>query len=298
MTCCACGGDAWERRYRGVADYEYETYHPVDYAACRICGLLAQDPLPKAEDVPGFYPAGYRLHDVSAGAFARLKQWQAARLARTMSRSIVAEARILELGCGRGDLLRAFRARGYRSLYGSDFVATGAAALERDGISFRRADLETTFPFEGAFDAVIMNNVIEHFLDPAGVLARARDRLSPGGALILVTPNAEAWDRSVFGRSWAGFHAPRHTFVFTRRALEALGRRLGFSRVVVRALVDPGQWALSLQNACQASRLLRTALARGLAWYTLPMTAAFVPVAAIQALTRRSASMLAVVSRN
>ncbi|MFC3652358.1 class I SAM-dependent methyltransferase [Dyella humi] len=45
-------------------------------------------------------------------------------------------------------------------------------------------------PFEETFDIILFCEVIEHLVaDPLGALRRIKDKLNPGGALILTTPN-------------------------------------------------------------------------------------------------------------
>ena len=296
MTCIACDGVAWGRRVAGVADFEYGTPEFVDYVACRTCGLIAQDPLPDREAIPAFYPPDYRLHADADDSFARLKRWYLAYVARKLAVHIPPQGRILEIGCGNGELLRLLRRRGFRDLYGSDFVATGAERLRSAGIAFRCVDIEETFPFEGTFDAVIMNNVIEHFVDPVLVLRQVRDHLARAGVALLVTPDGDSCERRLFGRYWAGFHAPRHVHIFTRRSIDALRLRLGFAQVVVHSMFEPGQWALSVQNLCQNTPLLRTRLSRGLAWYTMALTGVLTPCAAIQTALRRGAGLFVTLS--
>ena len=143
-----------------------------------------------------------------------------------------------------------------------------------------------------------MVNVIEHFLDPVVVLRRIREHLAPGGKAILITPNAGALGLSLFGRFWSGFHAPRHLCLFTRRGIGLMGRSLGFAAVRFQTTADPGQWAISIQNMFQASRLCRACLSHGLAWYTIFFSALFVPVAWLQNLwPGRSTTIMAVLTR-
>lgn len=297
MRCPVCGGENAGRSWRGVGDSEYGTYRPVDYVSCSRCGTITQLPLPPAELIPSFYPADYRNHTAAgSGLFAALKRMQARQLARRIRRHIGgADKKVLEIGCGSGALLVALRDLGFRDLAGADFDTASEATLARHGIRFRSVNIEQEFPFAESFDAVLMVNVIEHFLDPASVLRRARGHLAAGGTVILITPNAAALDLAIFGRFWSGFHAPRHIVLFSRRGLERLARAAGFSGAAVWPFADPAQWAISVQNALQASRMFRRRLTSGLAWYTAFLALGLVPLAWLQNLwPRRSTAMLAV----
>ena len=63
-----------------------------------------------------------------------------------------------------------------------------------------------------------MNHVIEHLPDPFTTLSRLVARLEPGGWLEGQTPAAQSLEHHVFGQYSSGYHAPRHTVVFSRAA--------------------------------------------------------------------------------
>ena len=301
MRCLACGEETAGRAWRGVGDYEYGAYRPVSYISCSRCRVIVQSPLPPAELIPSFYPPDYRNRlIVKSGLFYFLKRAQTRWLARRLGRYIGGTGKkVLELGYGSGELLLALHWLGFRNLAGADFDDAGAAHLEDRGIRFRRANMEEGFPFSEQFDCVIMVNVIEHFLDPVGVLSRIRERLAPGGIVILITPNAAALELLLFGRFWSGFHAPRHIWLFSRDGFVRLGRSLGFALTTVRPAADPGQWAISIQNMFQATRVCRSRLSSGLAWYTVYLSVLAAPLAWLQNLwLGRSTTIFAVLRRD
>lgn len=96
--------------------------------------------------------------------------------------------RLLDAGCGRGEMLAAFARRGL-ACEGLD-LAEGASC-EHPGVVVRQADIfGATWPCEGAsFDAVFLKSVLEHVMDPTVLLAECARALRPGGALIVLTPD-------------------------------------------------------------------------------------------------------------
>jgi SAM-dependent methyltransferase len=92
-------------------------------------------------------------------------------------------SRVLEVGCGAGELALAMEQRGY-SVTAIDPEAPA-------GRIFRRTSLEE-FSEPGHFDAVVANRSLHHIHDLAGALAKASTLLRSGGVLIL---NEFAWER-------------------------------------------------------------------------------------------------------
>ncbi|MDQ6915872.1 MAG: class I SAM-dependent methyltransferase [Actinomycetota bacterium] len=101
----------------------------------------------------------------------------------------VAGLDVVDMACGEGygaDVL----ARRARSVVGVDAnpEAHEHARLRyrRDNLRFERALVDS---WEGEVDAISFLQTIEHLEDPGATLARFRERLRPGGALYLSTPN-------------------------------------------------------------------------------------------------------------
>jgi SAM-dependent methyltransferase len=100
--------------------------------------------------------------------------------------------RVLEVGCGEGNLGRVLKERGCH-VTGLELVPEVAAVAARHLDDVRVADVEADgFPFAPAsFDAVIFADVLEHLVDPWRVLREAVELLAPGGCVIASTPNLQ-----------------------------------------------------------------------------------------------------------
>ena len=117
---------------------------------------------------------------------------------------------------------------------GIDFDPEAVAAARRlPGVEAEVGDLAEQAFDAGVFDAVMLNNVIEHVPDPRATFAECARLLRGGGRLVMITPNLDALGHRVFGPDWRGLEPPRHLHLFTARALRAFARRAGFARTAI-----------------------------------------------------------------
>ena len=117
----------------------------------------------------------------------------APREAELARRAIVrAGERFLEIGCGEGANLHHLREPG--ALYvGIDYSGAKTAFARRATDAQTVTADATRLPFaDGAFDALLIRDVLHHIGDVDGVLREARRVLKPGGKLTLVEPNRAA----------------------------------------------------------------------------------------------------------
>lgn len=158
--------------------------------------------------------------------------------------------RLLDVGCGRGEMVRLAAERGASFAAGVDY---SAAAIELCHKTFAQAEelpveaLQADarrLPFdEGSFDAVTMTDVVEHLVpaELARALAEARRVLRPGGRIFVHTaPNKLIYTvgyrvmRALHprGRSWP--RDPRNDY---EREMHVNELRMG---TLERALAESG----------------------------------------------------------
>jgi SAM-dependent methyltransferase len=152
--------------------------------------------------------------------------------------------RVVDLGCGRGELLAALQAEGI-SAYGVEIEPDFVALLEEAGIEVVEQDaLEHLAGLDrGAVDGVVISHVVEHL--PASrlveLISLAADKLAEGSVLIVETPNPE----SLLAGS-VNFHRdPTHVRPIHPDTLAFLCESAGFSEIEIRRLSPvPPQHAL------------------------------------------------------
>lgn len=248
-ACLVCGsGDTY--RWADATDGEYfttsDTFH---YSRCRRCGVLFIDPVPSAR-LHEIYPSNYySFSSPSESLVQRIKRALDLRLFRRLLRNIPGSAlAILDVGGGAGWELTWMRQLDSRIRFTQvvDLDAAAESTARANGHEYYRGTIEQ-FAGDRRFDLILMLNLIEHVQDPRAVLAKASGLLSPGGRLLLKTPNIDSLDARVFRHAnWAGYHCPRHWVLFTSTSLIDLAASAGLVVEDFRYTQGAPFWAASL----------------------------------------------------
>lgn len=140
----------------------------------------------------------------------------------------------LEIGFGNGAQLRRMRRLGWQ-VTGVEQDPAAAESARAQGFEVLVGDLSSHDLTDGSFDGIYGSHCLEHVHDALQTLRECRRILRPGGAVVMVTPNADSLGRRRYGQDWLGLDSPRHLTVFTSSSLLDLARRAGFSDVTVKS---------------------------------------------------------------
>jgi len=102
-------------------------------------------------------------------------------------------AKILELGCGRGQFLHFLHSEGYTDVVAIDLDPEHINQCHGFGYKVSLADMNNFIPTcrDATFDLVVMNDLIEHIAreDAVKLLDTIRKKVKPGGRLFIKTCN-------------------------------------------------------------------------------------------------------------
>jgi SAM-dependent methyltransferase len=272
-------------------DFEYQTTREeIDYLRCRSCSVIFPRGIPNEAALPVIYPPTYYAFSETVNPNPLVKAvrgWMARGKGRTYTALVPApEADVVDIGCGDGrllDILKASCPPGWR-YHGIDWSAEAIERVRRKGYDARSGDVSRMDLGEwaGKFDLAITHQLIEHVRDPRDLLAKLRGILKPGGVLSVETPDIDAWDfRLLSRRYWAGYHIPRHFYIFNKSNFTELAREVGFEVVSTRSLVNPVFWIHSIQSYCADKPWLRR-IAKFFHHQNVLMLALFTPLEILQ----------------
>jgi 2-polyprenyl-3-methyl-5-hydroxy-6-metoxy-1,4-benzoquinol methylase len=198
---------------------------------CRACGQVVTAPVPA--DIGKYYPAGY-YGDAQGRRFPAAMEWLQEKLYVWRARQVLRRLRqknprVLDIGCGRGWLLNAFRQAG-AEVTGTEF-SDGACRFAREVLKIPvKVGLldELKFP-DASFDVVVMWHVLEHVSDPRPTLAEVARILRPGGLFMVAVPNFGSPEARLTQAGWFHLDVPRHLSHHTRESLEKNLRAAGLA---------------------------------------------------------------------
>ncbi len=253
------------------------------------CGLLWLDPVPVTEDLPRLYDIYYTHTAVDrprAGVAQTLDVAMrravlqkclgyemgisplSARLCAAFSwlfpsgrdgflaeamflRAPRESARLLEIGCGSGEALARMRGLGWEVL-GTDFDERAVEVARGRGLDVRCGGVEAVREDAEGFDAIYLGHVLEHVPDPLALFRECAGMLREGGAMVVLTPNAESWGLRLFGPNWRGLEPPRHLHVFGPGNLRKLCGDAGLVPRTVRSTARGARYVLAMSLASKA----------------------------------------------
>ena len=139
--------------------------------------------------------------------------------------------RLLDLGFGRGHVMRLAQAYGFQ-VYGIDSSARLVRDLEPEfGKRLHHARLGVDPIPWTSFDAIVISHVLEHLPDPAEVMRDVLSRLTAGGVLYIAVPDMDSLQFRLFGKNWDVVSPLVHYQYFTEASLKKLLEHCGFERL-------------------------------------------------------------------
>jgi 2-polyprenyl-3-methyl-5-hydroxy-6-metoxy-1,4-benzoquinol methylase len=142
--------------------------------------------------------------------------------------------KILDFGCASGDILVELSLLGYQA-YGIDLEPVRLKNAKQLASKYNQQIVFENKPYKElinntTFDTILMGEVLEHFIDPVGVLRDMKFLLKPGGNIVITVPNMPSLrNRLKFGL--LGIfpdNNPEHKFYFDYRRFSKIISDAGF----------------------------------------------------------------------
>ncbi len=202
--------------------------------ACDHCGLVYLNPRPTAREYERLYQGLYEKLYPSAWLPGAMGEAIAQKRLGWYAQYLTAGTRLLEIGPGSGAFLDAVRKKvPGATVFGIEPSPDAVKACRDRGLKVDQGYIEN-FCGVADVDCVAAFHVLEHALDPTGLLTEVWKRLSPGGMLFAEAPN-------VLGR-WRGLgmiHVA-HPYQYSPKTFHALLEKTGFEVMEMMELEEKG----------------------------------------------------------
>ena len=264
-ACLACGELRIAATY-AVKEMMFGTREEFPYQECARCGSLQIVDVPNdlARHYPQHYFAFRRRENIVQRFVRRLIDSQRVRhelgsrnliggiasmfskpleyVSWTQTAGLDTSARVLDVGCGEGKLLKRMRLGGFSDCTGIDPFLADDRQLET-GLSLKKCDVRTFAATEPtSFDLIMFHHSLEHLPDPNETMGAAVRLMSPGGTLLVRLPVADCLARRYFDTNWVEWDAPRHLFIPSSTGMDLLAKRWGLQTRLSRSVATAGQF--------------------------------------------------------
>ncbi len=206
----------------------------VKTVLCRACGLMRTDPYLDEKSVLQFYKMNYRQiytgDDISSSDFFCQQVMHGKEIICFLEKAGVSPlGRVLEVGCGAGGILQAFRQNG-SEVAGCDFGARFLDYGRQQGICLEFGGIISLFRHAPA-RLVILSHVLEHFRDPVEELKEVRSLLDPNGYLYVEVPGLFWIEGAYLWGDIGRYLQNAHVYHFCLESLDYVLSLAGFSRI-------------------------------------------------------------------
>lgn len=289
--CKFCSSRESTTIYNKIKDWEYGVEGEFSFVKCNNCAGIQIDPFPSLEELKKAYEVDYHGYEKASRLgiiFKVLYFFKDYFLLKKLARYVPSNSKALDVGCGSGEFLLKLVNLGVKEPIGIDFSENAMDILKSKNI---KTFLGTFKDFEckkSYFDLIVMNNYLEHTVEPNFELKKSYDILKSGGWLIGEVPGFDSFERKFFKKYWGGNHVPRHTFQFEQQFLINLLKSQGFKNIEITHELNTGHIALSIQNYFTKNNNTLLKIVNGRTWLYSPLLLMCIPLNIIPILLKKS----------
>jgi SAM-dependent methyltransferase len=213
--CYNCGNDEFTALYSARSfDSDNKTYILGSCNSCHLVNTLAAS----KTDISNSYSQSY--YRSSTSKFTGLIETALSYITKLKANDILENWRkhsgmghkpsVLDIGCGRGKLLREF-----------DNLGANTQGLERQefpindlNLNIHIGDLSDSYFNDKKYDVIVLWHVLEHLENTESLISDIVNHMHANSNLIISVPNFSSFQQKLFGRNWFHLDLPRHLIHF------------------------------------------------------------------------------------
>ncbi len=133
---------------------------------------------------------------------------------------------IIDVGCGAGHFMQSVTERNW-AVDGTEISDEAIRIASQRKQRVIKGDITSLDLAKEKYDIATLFELMEHALDPEGIIKKLCYIIRPGGLVYVTTPNYNSIMRRLLGNRWGIFHK-EHIFYFTPNKLKEILNKHGF----------------------------------------------------------------------
>ena len=247
--CIVCDNKEITTLYSNTAMMHHSSKE-FNFFICKICNLVFLNPRLPLNELKEYYtdfylpykgPSAWGKYEKFASFSQRRVDVKRAKLLKQYSSPNKAST-ILDIGCGNPTFLETCSHFFNSSLYGIDFSDNG---WKKEQERFKKLNLKVgdidSLDKNFSPDIISLWHYLEHDYYPNKTLKKLASISNSNTRLYIGVPNFDSLSRKKYEKNWAGFHTPRHTFLFSPKNIEILLNKSGWQVdfIDLKGTLDP-----------------------------------------------------------
>ncbi len=200
--------------------------------SCTSCGFRFINPRPGQAEIGKYYQSTEYISHNAAGfslinSLYKIARYFAIRTKYQLILRTSSGKKLLDIGCGTGELLRYCGDHGFEVSGVEPTEPARKFAIEQNRIDVKES-LQELVKGGVRHNCITLWHVLEHIHNLNETLVQIKELLDKNGSLILALPNCESDDAQRYKEYWAAYDVPRHLYHFTKGTLEKIADKHGF----------------------------------------------------------------------
>ncbi len=207
-----------------------------DLFKCSSCGLVFVSPQPQEDFLVKSlysYESGYQSNRARQD-LSSTKEQERFTVAFDYLEKIKSGGKVLDVGCGNGQMLYWAKKRGFNP-FGVEVNERTALCAKSYGFDVYIGLLRDSHFPKKTFDIIFLGEIIEHVNSPKDFIEECSEFLKDDGVIAITTPNINCyWSKTtfffykIFKIPWSSVTPPYHLFQFDYKNLDLFMGQFGF----------------------------------------------------------------------
>ena len=245
---------------------KYYKYKNIFYRKCNKCDLVFQYPIPKEKETFNFYKGKYFILHESRKKL-RLKQYKLDKKILNNFFKDSHNTKVLDYGCGNGDFLYYVSKKHPQCKFFGYEISEKSEIIKSENVLIIKGSINLLLEKLPICKIITMNHTIEHIPQPDLIIKKLFEKLDNLGFIDGQTPSTQSVEKFLFKNYWSGFHAPRHTVIFSIKGITQIFLNVGFKEIVIKSAFNPASYAVSIGSVIKKNKNLLKR--EGLRWFAL-----------------------------